>query len=317
MAYDGDGKRRRIEDSGGLRNIIWDMENILVETDSNDATAAAYTLAPEMYGELVSQRRSGATSFHHFDALGSTNKLTDANAATVAEYLYKAFGEQTVVSGSSPNRFTWVGKLGYYRQPDAADYWVRARIMKPGPGRWLSRDPLCLFSRSGRVSNCYLYCSNILGRDCDPSGLKCPRECIWGVANCRDLRKPPWAAKRHDKPRSDCNQARLRVSIDYAWCMMMLHCYNSWPRFCSQFGGPGEGTTLAETFCCEDECGRCESRTYYSKAYNDEMGCEQYCTKRHETIHREDCRSANKERCKGSECDAYTDTWNCLKGFLR
>jgi hypothetical protein len=148
---DGDGKRRRIEDSGGLRNLIWDLENILVETDSNDATAAAYTLAPEVYGELISQRRSGATSFHHFDALGSTNKLTDSSANTLAEYLYRAFGQQTVLSGSSANPFTWVGKLGYYRQPDASDYWVRARVMKPTLGRWASRDPLLSVSWLGSL----------------------------------------------------------------------------------------------------------------------------------------------------------------------
>ena len=66
--------RRRIEDSAGLRNLLWDLENILVETDSGNGTVARYPLAPQLYGELVSQRRAGATSFHHFDALGSTSK---------------------------------------------------------------------------------------------------------------------------------------------------------------------------------------------------------------------------------------------------
>jgi RHS repeat-associated protein len=142
ITLDGEGKRRTIEDAAGLRKVIWDLENILAETDSGGNAVAQYTLAPEAYGELISQRRSGATSFHHFAALGSTDRLTDSGANTLASYLYKAFGQQTVVSGSSPNRFTWVGKLGYYRQPDAADYWVRARIMKPTIGRWLSRDPI-------------------------------------------------------------------------------------------------------------------------------------------------------------------------------
>ena len=109
-----------------------------------DATAAAYTLAPEAYGSLISQHRSGATSFHHFDALGSTERLTDNAATTLIQYLYRAFGQQSVLSGSSANRFTWVGKLGYYRQPDVSDYWVRARVLKPTLGRWLSRDPLVL-----------------------------------------------------------------------------------------------------------------------------------------------------------------------------
>ena len=34
MTYDGDGKRRQYEDSGGLRKFVWDGENILLQTDS-------------------------------------------------------------------------------------------------------------------------------------------------------------------------------------------------------------------------------------------------------------------------------------------
>jgi len=155
VTLDGDGKRRTIEDSDGLRKLMWDLENILAETDSNNATVAVYTLAPEEYGELISQRRSGATAFHHFDGLGSTNKLTGADQASLIEYLYRAFGQHTVLSGSSPNRFTWVGQLGYYRQPDPDDYWVRARITsRSGQGflssvslRWPDEHP-------------YNYCDN-------------------------------------------------------------------------------------------------------------------------------------------------------------
>jgi len=142
VTLDGDGKRRSIEDSDGLRNIIWDAENILAETDSGGSTVAQYTLAPEVYGSLVSQRRSGGTSFHHFDALGSTNKLTDADEATLIEYLYRAFGQQTIVSGSSANRFTWAGELGYYRESDPGDHWVRARVTSQDGHRFLSRASL-------------------------------------------------------------------------------------------------------------------------------------------------------------------------------
>jgi len=164
FTLDGEGKRRRLEDSAGLRNLLWDRENIVVETDSNQATVARYTLAPQLYGELVSQRRAGATSFHHFDALGSTSKLTDASQSPLAAYLYRAFGQQSILSGSSANPFTFVGRVGYYRQPDCQDYWVRARIMRPSTGRWLSRDP------EPRLEG-YQYSHN---RPCtltDPSGL--------------------------------------------------------------------------------------------------------------------------------------------------
>ena len=167
ITLDGDGKRRTIEDSAGLRKLIWDAENILLETDLNNATAAAYTLAPENYGALISQRRSGATSFNHFDALGSTNKLTDNNAALLIEYLYHAFGQQSVLSGSSANRFTWVGKLGYYRQADADDLWIRARVFNPVKGRWLSRDPIPQML----PSDTYRYSLNQPLQLVDPAGL--------------------------------------------------------------------------------------------------------------------------------------------------
>ena len=163
---DGDGKRRSIHDSDGLRYIRWDQENTLSELNDLAAIIAPYTLNPQAYGELVSQRRSGATSFHHFDALGSTNKLTDSSANTLAEYLYRAFGEQSLLSGSSANRFTWVGRLGYYRAPDPGAYWVRARFVVPTVGKWMSRDPAQAFALGN-----YLYADNNPVNAVDPSGL--------------------------------------------------------------------------------------------------------------------------------------------------
>jgi len=142
MTYDGDGKRRRTENSEGLRNILWDGENLLAETDSAGSTVARYTLSPELYGALLSQRRGGATSFHHFDALGSTRALTNAAQTVTDTRDYRAFGLTNTSSGSTVNRFWWNGEWGYYWQPDPQDYWVRARVYNPSNGRWISRDPL-------------------------------------------------------------------------------------------------------------------------------------------------------------------------------
>lgn len=121
--------------------FINDMENVLLETDSGATTQAAYTLEPMQFGNLISQRRAGATSFHHFDALGSTERLTDSAEAAVVQYMHKAFGLTSVLAGSSPNRHTWIGRLGYRWEPDAEHYDVRRRRLFPGIGRWLSADP--------------------------------------------------------------------------------------------------------------------------------------------------------------------------------
>jgi RHS repeat-associated protein len=166
ITYDGDGKRREYEDSAGLRTFIWDGENILLQTDSGGATNRDYTYNPQGYGHLISQ----SNLFHHYDALGSTMQLTDASESVDTSYLYKAFGEQTILTGSDPNRFTWVGRLGYYRQPDTEDYWVRARVYEPQMGRWRRRDPVLLDEHH------YAYVDEAPNAHVDPSGLaKCGR----------------------------------------------------------------------------------------------------------------------------------------------
>jgi len=170
MTYDGDGKRRQYEDSAGLRKFVWDGENILLQTDSGGTTNRDYTYNPQLYGELVSQ--SGL--FHLYDGLGSTDMLTDADRDQVVSYLYKAFGEQTITYGSDPNRFTWIGSLGYYRQPDTDDYWVRARVYRPTVGRWVSRDPI------GEGANWYAYVGDNPVVLVDPEGLARG----WAFAKC-------------------------------------------------------------------------------------------------------------------------------------
>jgi RHS repeat-associated protein len=170
----GDGKRRRFQESDTDRSFIWDGENVRDEVTSADTLLMVYTLAPRGYGEVVAMKRAGVTSFYHFDALGSTDRLTDSSASTLISYLYRAFGQQTILSGSSANRYTWVGRLGYYRQPDSSDYWVRARVYRPQVGRWVSRDPLWLLLGHLLVWRCpivYAYACNAPGRRGDPSGL--------------------------------------------------------------------------------------------------------------------------------------------------
>jgi len=172
ITLDGDGKRRTIEDSAGLKKLIWDAENILAETNSGNSTVAQYNFEPEEHGMLVSQRRSGATSFHHFDALGSTNKLTDSSVNSLAEYLFRAFGIQTILSGSSLNHFTWVGQLGYYSDQDATNYWVRMAIVSPLLGRRLERDP-----HAANGLSMFAWVGNNPITAIDPSGLLEKKPC--------------------------------------------------------------------------------------------------------------------------------------------
>jgi len=168
--YDGNGKRRSYGDSAGFRKFLWDGKNILLVTDVNGVTGRTYTLRPEVYGELVCQR-SGTTSFHHYDALGSTRNLTDANQGITDTRDYKAFGLTNASSGANTNRFWWNGKWGYYFQPDPGNIWVRARILEQLEGRWKSRDNRMRLALLGDVQN-YVYSRNAPIILVDPAGLQ-------------------------------------------------------------------------------------------------------------------------------------------------
>jgi RHS repeat-associated protein len=139
--YNGDGLRVQKLDSGGTTKFVWDGSNVLEETDGSNVTQAVYTLRPELYAMQVSQRRSGTTSFYHFDALGSTVQLTNSSASTTDQYYYNAFGDLIHSQSSSTNSFRFCGQLGYYFDSDPAQYYVRARFYAPTWGRFLSCDP--------------------------------------------------------------------------------------------------------------------------------------------------------------------------------
>src|SRR3990170_3189306 len=124
-----------------VTNYLWDVEsdNLLMETDASGATTAVYTNEPDVFGELVSQRRGGVTSYYHFDAQRSTRQLTDANQNVTDAATYTAFGEAVASSGVTSNPFGYQGALGYYLNPETNDLYVRARFYAPQLGRFVGR----------------------------------------------------------------------------------------------------------------------------------------------------------------------------------
>src|SRR5437899_10374670 len=92
---------------------IWDDQNYLAEADGNDVIQTVYTNEPQQYGNLVSSRISGATSYHHFDALGSTRQLTNAAGSTTDSVIYDAWGNVVSRTGTPSARAVWIGALGH------------------------------------------------------------------------------------------------------------------------------------------------------------------------------------------------------------
>ena len=86
FTYNGDGQRVQKIDSTGTTKHLWDGQNILLETDGSNIIQVVYTLQPMLYGNLISQRRSGTTSFYLFDGLGSTTQLANSTGSVTDSY---------------------------------------------------------------------------------------------------------------------------------------------------------------------------------------------------------------------------------------
>ena len=148
FTYNADGERVQKTDSTGTTKHVWDGRNILLETDASNIIQAVYTLQPKLYGNLISEWRSGIGSFYLYDGLGSTTQLVSSTGSVTDSYLYDSWGNILLASGTTTNPFLFVGMLGYYNDPDVVDYYIRARYYDPESGRFRSRDPLTNCFRS-------------------------------------------------------------------------------------------------------------------------------------------------------------------------
>ncbi len=170
FGYDADSKRVEKRDSEGYTRFVYqgpDMLKLLQEQDAGGDAVVQYTMG----GALEAMRRSnggglsgGATSFYHFDWLGSTFALTDATAAATDTYLYDAWGGVLNRTGTLTNPHTYIGKERYYRMPNASLYHLGFRDYAAGVGRFVTLDP----QRDG--TNWFAYVGSAPSHAADPSG---------------------------------------------------------------------------------------------------------------------------------------------------
>jgi RHS repeat-associated protein len=167
FAYNADGKRVTREDSSGVAKYIRDFDRILQQTDAAGDTEREYTAAPNDFGDLISEHDGAASTYHHYDALGTTNVLTAGDQGTTDRYLHRAFGQLITHDGQSITPFLFIGREGYFYEPALALHYVNARWYDPTTGRWLSEDPI---GYQGGL-NLFGYVSNSSTSATDPSGL--------------------------------------------------------------------------------------------------------------------------------------------------
>ena len=166
FTYDAAGRRVGKATSSDTKKFIYDFENLLQETDGSDTAQHEYTTTVEEYGDLVSEYDGTDTAYHHYNALGTTEALTDADEARTDQWVHRAFGEPESRTGTTDTPFNFVGKQGYYWDPEIDAYFVRARYYDCATGQWLSQDPIGL---EGGI-NLYEYVGNSPLLHIDPNG---------------------------------------------------------------------------------------------------------------------------------------------------
>jgi RHS repeat-associated protein len=178
-AYDGDGVRLEADDGTTTTNYFWDVNNALPELAlERDGSGGA--LRTHVRGtRMISMDTGSATSYFHYDGLGSVANITSDAGDPERTYSYEPFGPARTETQDDPgppdNVLRFAGEL----EDDTSLYHLRARQYDASTGRFLSRDPL-----EARLdepcSSTYVYAKNRPGALIDPSGMGS----VWSGGSC-------------------------------------------------------------------------------------------------------------------------------------
>ncbi len=153
-----DGVETRYLLDEGITANVWE------EYSPNGTVQASY-----VYGnDLISQVRSGVSSFYLVDGLGSTRLLTDSQGQVLNAYGYEAVGETMSQSGTATNAYQYAGE-----QFDGAigDYYLRQRFYDPSSGRFGRMDTYEGSQNEPLTLHKYSYAHNNSVNGTDPTGL--------------------------------------------------------------------------------------------------------------------------------------------------
>jgi RHS repeat-associated protein len=168
-SYDGEGNRTRTSEAGQTIQLLWDpgftLPQVALERDGVGALLRRY-----IYGDRrISLATSSASSYYHYDLLGSAVNLTSSNGTTQWTYAYEPFGflraREQNESPAPDNNQLYTGEL----LTAAGLYSLRAREFDPITGRFLQRDPVPTEVLDTRMSS-FAYAANRPIAYLDPSG---------------------------------------------------------------------------------------------------------------------------------------------------
>ncbi len=166
--YDAFGNRVAATENGQTTQYVIDptgLGNVVGEYNGSGDLIAHYDHGFSLVSRIDAV---GVLSYYTFDAIGSTSELTNLAGLASNTYAYTPFGESMLGLEVISNSFEFVGAFGVMNESNGLEF-MRARFYHSELGRFVSEDPLRLFSGD---SNAYRYALNRPGNMIDPSGLQ-------------------------------------------------------------------------------------------------------------------------------------------------
>ena len=157
-AYDGDGVRRKRDDSNGTVHYLGGYERKLAAGSNSPETVTKYYSAS--FGAMsrpVAFRRGGTLHWVGSDHLGGTIRVLNSSFTALDGMRYKPYGEDRD-AGTSLNtdrKFT-----GQTEDEAAGLYWYASRAYDPEIGRFVSPDPIVPEPGNPQSLNRYSYVYN-------------------------------------------------------------------------------------------------------------------------------------------------------------
>jgi len=213
-SYDHSGKRIAKTAGGTTIDYYFDGDDLV--TEAQGASILAYYTQGQ---GLLSQRRNNASYFYHYDGLGSTKALTDANQNIQNTTKYDAWGNILQSSGTITNPYLYVGELGYYGDGDAGMYLLTQRWYNPLVGRFVVWDPIGRGVQRKSLG-VYLYTSNNPVNAVDPKGLFC---WTWGCnkekTECKHCFGTTCRGRKECPPRRKKQQPCIEYAKEAIGCL--------------------------------------------------------------------------------------------------
>jgi RHS repeat-associated protein len=174
VVYNGDGMRvAKITNGVTVRYLVADRNptgyaQVLEEVDNSLNVQRYYGLGNDLSSQTRWTGSGWETRFFGYDGHGSVRFLTDTSSGAIIDtYTYDAYGTQIASTGSTPNNYRYSGEQW---DADLGLYYLRARYMNPGTGRFWTMDAYEGSSEDPLSLHKYLYCHADPVNGIDPSG---------------------------------------------------------------------------------------------------------------------------------------------------